>query len=73
MATNLRDAAGDDVREQVRHGLQTAFSRKADSAEIDHCVALIGRLQSEHGLGAEDALERFCLLVLNLNEFIYID
>ncbi|MGI9243492.1 MAG: DUF1553 domain-containing protein, partial [Verrucomicrobiales bacterium] len=73
MATNLREAVGDDVREQIRHGLQTAFSREADGTEIDHCVALIGRLQSEHGLSAEDALERFCLLVLNLNEFIYID
>ena len=73
MAANLREQAGDDPANQVRLGLQNAFSRKAQQDEIDHCLALLEKLKTEHGLGNDKALERFCLLVLNLNEFIYLD
>jgi hypothetical protein len=30
-------------------------------------------LQENHQLDAEQALDRFCLVALNLNEFIYLD
>ena len=72
MATDLREKA-DDPATQVRNGLQTALSRKAKQDEVDHCLALIEKLKTDHGLSQDKALERFCLLVLNLNEFIYLD
>jgi len=73
MAANLREQAGANPADQIRLGLQTAFSRQAQQDEIDHCLALLDELKGEHGLSEEKALERFCLLVLNLNEFIYLD
>ncbi|MFT5104618.1 MAG: hypothetical protein ACI9UA_000233 [Pseudoalteromonas tetraodonis] len=73
MAENLRERAGGDVAKQVRLGLQTALSRQAQQDEIDHCLTLIEKLKTEHGLDQDKALERLCLLVLNLNEFIYLD
>ena len=73
MAANLREQAGADPADQIRLGLQTAFSRQAQQDEIDHCLALLDELEGKHGLSEEKALERFCLLVLNLNEFIYLD
>ena len=72
MASNLREQF-DDPAQQVRAGLQIAVSREAQQDEIDHCLELIDKLQKEHGLSQDKALERFCLLVLNLNEFIYLD
>jgi hypothetical protein len=36
-------------------------------------VKLMERLQTRRSLGVEDALRSFCLLALNLNEFIYLD
>jgi len=72
MAANLRDQT-DDPAKQIRLGLQTATSREAKQDEIDHCLTLIKELKTEHGLSQDKALERFCLLVLNLNEFIYLD
>jgi hypothetical protein len=36
-------------------------------------VALIERLRREHQLDAQRALEYYCLIVLNLNEFLYLD
>ena len=73
MAADLREQAGDEVEKQIRLGLQTAFSRKVQQDEIDHCLTLTQKLETEHGLSQGKALERFCLLVLNLNEFIYLD
>jgi hypothetical protein len=36
-------------------------------------IALIEKLQTEEGLSANQALQYFCLVALNLNEFIYLD
>ena len=41
--------------------------------EIDHCLKLIEDLKQNHQLDSPSALNRFCLLLLNLNEFIYLD
>ena len=73
IGANLREQAPGDPAKQIRFGLQEAFSRKAQQDEIDHCLALIKKLKADHGLNEQKALERFCLLVLNLNEFIYLD
>lgn len=62
-----------DRRKQVRLALQRTMQRPATDAETDRGVELIGQLQSEHGLSEEAALKYFCLMALNLNEFIYLD
>jgi hypothetical protein len=36
-------------------------------------VGLIETLQREEELTADAALRSFCLVVLNLNEFVYVD
>jgi hypothetical protein len=36
-------------------------------------VALLQSLTSEEGLGATAALDAFCLLAFNLNEFLYLE
>jgi len=36
-------------------------------------VDLIAGLQSKEGVSGEMALRYFCLVVLNLNEFVYVD
>ena len=62
-----------DRRKQVRLALQRTMHRPATDAETDRGVELIGQLQSEHGLSEEAALKYFCLMALNLNEFVYLD
>jgi hypothetical protein len=34
---------------------------------------MIETFEKHHGLSEADALDRFCLLALNLNEFVYLD
>jgi hypothetical protein len=49
------------------------LAREADDQEVARYLELLRELQETHQLNADEALERFCLVVLNLNEFIYID
>ena len=72
-AERLRHEAGDGVEDQVRTGLRLALSRTPSEGDIRHGLNLIGSLQSDHGLTADKALAYYCLVVLNLNEFVYLD
>ena len=73
LAERLRREAGDDRASQVRLALRLALSREADEASVARGVALIEQLEKEHGRDARLSLDYYCLLVLNLNEFIYLD
>jgi hypothetical protein len=71
-AERLRREAGPAPASQVKLALQLVTQRPARSEEIDRGLRLIEQLQRD-GESAESALRRFCLLALNLNEFVYID
>jgi hypothetical protein len=73
LAQRLRRDVGDDVREQIARALSLALSRAPNADEIERGMTLIGAWQSEDGLDELAALEYYCLLVLNLNEFVYLD
>ena len=59
--------------DQVRLGLTRACQRSPTEDEIQDGITLIETLQTEEGLSADQALQYFCLVALNLNEFIYLD
>ncbi|HVA45599.1 MAG TPA: DUF1549 domain-containing protein [Pirellulales bacterium] len=73
LAARLRREAGGDRAAQVRLALRLALCRAADDASVARGVALIEQLEKEHGLDARQAIDYYCLLVLNLNEFVYLD
>ena len=72
-AKRLRKEAGDKVEPQVTLAYRLALGREPDKTLIQRGLQLIGVLQSKHGQTADQALNQFCLLVLNLNEFVYLD
>ena len=59
--------------EQVRRGIEIATSRLATPREIEEGVKMLEEYQGELGVDAKTALERYCLLLLNLNEFFFVD
>ena len=71
-ANRLR-ARSKNVREQVKEGLQLAFCREVSAKEIEHGLAMIKDLKGNGELDSRQALNRFCLMALNLNEFVYLD
>jgi hypothetical protein len=71
-----REAGGPDAADvpaQVRRALETALVRPATDAEVANGVALIDTLDDADGVSPGRAMELFCLMVLNLNEFAYLD
>jgi hypothetical protein len=73
MAERVAGDAGDDVQQQVGHALRLALQREPDEESIADGLELIDRCVNRHGLAPPDAFSQFCLMVLNLNEFVYLD
>jgi hypothetical protein len=72
-AERLRREAGDNVLAQIRRGLQLVLQRPPEEKEVALCRQTCERLKNELNLSDETALQRFALIALNLNEFIYLD
>ena len=65
--------ADDDTAAIVRRALEIALVREATADEVARGVALVDALEDQDGVGPSRAIELYCLMVLNTNEFIYLD
>jgi hypothetical protein len=72
-AADLRARAGNAPAAQVRLALWRVTQREPSAGEVARGLQLLARLREKHGLAAKEALRGFCLLALNLNEFIYLN
>ena len=72
-ADRLRKEGGDKQTSQVQHGLRIVLSRDPTEKEVKAGEKMIGDMKVKFNLSDEEALTRFALLALNLNEFIYLD
>ena len=73
LAARVTTEAGTDARAQVAHAIRLALDRPATDEEIADGLDLINRLTKDRGQKPADALRYWCLTVLNLNEFVYLD
>ncbi len=67
-----REVAGEE-REKIKRALALVTSRTPGETEIERALDFIRESEEKDKLSAEKSLERFCLLALNLNEFVYLD
>ena len=72
-AKRLRTEAGVEPNKQVEYALKLVFSRNPQTDEINTGVDMMKNMKNEFNLSDEEALDRFALLALNLNEFVYLD
>jgi hypothetical protein len=73
LAKKIRKESGDDAPKNVKLALQHALLRTPTEKEIARGVKLIETLQKEDKLSYDEAFRRFCLVVLNLNEVVFLD
>ena len=66
-------SADDDTAAIVRRALEIALVRPVRDDEVTRGVALVDALGEQDGVGPSRAIELYCLMVLNLNEFVYLD
>ena len=73
LARRLERERPGDLRAQIALGRRLTSGRAPDAREIDEAVAFVAELKSKEGLDDAKALDSLCLVLLNLNEFLYID
>ena len=62
-----------DQKEQVGRAILRVTQRPATDEEVQRGLDLMEQLKSKHKLSPDQALKYFCLVALNMNEFIYVD
>ncbi len=64
---------GADLQAQLKFGMELATQRAVTPEGIEKLEAMSETLMKDAGLKPEEAFERVALLILNLNEFVYLD
>lgn len=73
LAELIRSGGAVEPQDQVGRAIELALLRPASEQEIAEGIRLIERLMKAHRQPRDEALRYWCLTVLNLNEFIYLD
>jgi hypothetical protein len=72
-ALRLKREAPAGLESQVRRAVRLTTGRIPGAAEVADDIAFVRELRRADGLGEEEALKFYCLMLLNANEFIYLD
>jgi len=73
LAARLRKEHPDDTRVQVTRGIRLTTGRIPKAEEVAKDVAFIEGLKMKHKIDDAKALAQFALMLLNTNEFVYLD
>jgi mono/diheme cytochrome c family protein len=73
LAERLKKEVPNSVPGQIKLAIALTTGRQASESEVKADVSVIEKLQTKHQLSVDAALKLYCLLVLNANEFAYID
>jgi hypothetical protein len=73
LAERLEREDQNDLSKQISRGIRLTASRTPGKDEIERDAAFVRKLQNESGMTAHKALTQYCLLLLNANEFVYLD
>ncbi|HLK58952.1 MAG TPA: DUF1549 and DUF1553 domain-containing protein [Chthonomonadaceae bacterium] len=72
-AASLLKQAGSDPKAQVRLALWRTLQREPTAKEIERGVKFIQSTVAEQQVSEAEALRFYCVIALNLNEFLYLD
>lgn len=72
-AKKVSEEMGNDPEQCVAAMLKLALQREPSAEEIERGVKLLSDLREQDKFSEEAALKYYCLMVLNLNEFVYLD
>jgi hypothetical protein len=61
------------LEEKIREAFRLATSREISDGELHELTGLAKDLQEKHGVSDDQLMSRICLLILNLNETLYLD
>ncbi len=70
---SARVAAHGTLEARVAQAIESVLARPPKESEIERGLSLIADLQSQEGFTEAQAFDSYSLLLLNLNEFVYLD
>lgn len=73
MKPELAPKQGGDVSDWTKTAIERAYSRRSVPSEIERAVSKVKALQSKFNLTQQQAFREYCLVLLNSNEFLYLD
>ena len=73
LAERLRRDAPGGVTDQVALAIRLVTGRKPQPGEVERDAKFIAEMRQKFGLSDQKALARYTLLMLNSNEFLYVD
>jgi hypothetical protein len=73
LAKRMTTDAGPDVAKQVARGIRLTTGRVPTADEVAKDVAFLEKLKAKHKLPDTKAMQQYALLLLNTNEFVYVD
>jgi hypothetical protein len=73
LAERLHKEAPNDVAGQVRRAIRLTTARPPHDDEVNKDVAFLKELQTKTGWSADRVRTHYCLVLLNGNEFVYLD
>ena len=73
LAERLRKEFPDDVSAQVTRGIRLTTGRIPKADEVAKDVAFLAAMKAKHKLDDAKALAQYALMLLNANEFVYLD
>jgi hypothetical protein len=62
-----------DLRAQLSRAREITSGSAPPSADIDEAEAFVRELRERDGLDAEQAMQAYCVVLLNLNDFLTVD
>jgi hypothetical protein len=65
--------SSDELSQQIRWAIESCFRRPMVASELERAQQRIALFQSKFGLTQAQALRQYCLVLLNSNEFLYLD
>ena len=72
-AKRMRQQGGSTLVDQIQFGLKLVLSRQPSGEEFNLANDFVQTLIEKEQVDQQTALDRFALLALNLNEFIFLD
>ena len=69
----LAKKVGADPEKQIRLALSRVMQREPNAKEIDRGLRMLNSMKERYHVSGDEAMLRFCVVALNLNEFVYLD
>ncbi len=73
LAKRVRETGATSQEDKIREAIQFAMAREANDQDVKIGISLMSDLQKDHGLDDQRAFDLYCLMLINLNEFFFLD